>query len=142
MGRHAPWPDSSALVRHLCAPELRWDSGEKEGLAILGAWELQLECVGTNKVVFDPYCSLWTVATKGLTYTKSGAGKRATAEVVCHPLRDGMHRTSRSLFLFCFTLIYFSRERESMHTSRGGADREGERIPSRLHTQRRAQCRA
>ena len=38
------------------------------------------------------------------------------------------------LFIF-FMLVYFEREREREHTSRGGAERETERerIPSRLH---------
>ena len=42
---------------------------------------------------------------------------------------------SHSFFLFVLFLIYFERERESAY-KRVGAEREGDRIPSRLHTVR------
>lgn len=50
--RHAPLPDSSAWVRHPHPPGLDATLGKGDGLAVLAAWELQLELINTNKEHF------------------------------------------------------------------------------------------
>ena len=47
------------------------------------------------------------------------------------------HTVALSFFFFFFSLmIYFQREKETEHASGGGAEREGETIPSRLRAVR------